>query len=148
MSDINTGNFPPVVPISKANQYQKGFFPFAAFSADDPNVKDHPVLKLKSAWQFSAAHGLSSITSNCTVADDDGIDTLIATTDSATIAVSFASLTTKSAGRIFTIVKADAGSGSVNIAQTVSGVSVSLAAQYDSITILFDGTNLFKIGGN
>jgi hypothetical protein len=56
MGDIaqSNPNFPPVVPLDKANQHQKGFFPYEAFSADDPNTTNPPTLTLKSPWKFSA----------------------------------------------------------------------------------------------
>jgi len=47
-------NNPPAVPLDKGNQFQKGFFPFDAFSADDPNTASAPALTLKTPWKFSA----------------------------------------------------------------------------------------------
>jgi hypothetical protein len=64
-------NFPPVNPIDRPNQYQKGFYPFSAFSSDDPNVTANPVLRLIPPWRFSAGAPIeplsSSVTANATV---------------------------------------------------------------------------------
>jgi hypothetical protein len=46
----NAANFPPSNPVDKPSQYQKGFYPFSAFSADDPNVTNPPTLTLASPW--------------------------------------------------------------------------------------------------
>jgi hypothetical protein len=56
MSDanINTPNNPSTNPIDRPSQYQKGFFPFSEFSADDPNVTANPTLTLSKAWRFIA----------------------------------------------------------------------------------------------
>ena len=47
------GNFPKSVQIDKPNQYQKGFFPFSAWSSDDPNVTANPTLTLNSLWKLA-----------------------------------------------------------------------------------------------
>ncbi len=52
MSD-RSGSFPPVNPINKPSQIQKSFFPFSAFSSDDPNVTANPKLTL-TGFQLNA----------------------------------------------------------------------------------------------
>ena len=47
-------NNPPTSPLTRANQFQKDFFPFEAFSADDPNLTENPTLFLSDAWRFVA----------------------------------------------------------------------------------------------
>ena len=60
MSDVNqtvtqgSANFPPVTPVTTPQQSQKAFFPFAAFSFDDPNKTNPPNLRLKDPWIFNA----------------------------------------------------------------------------------------------
>ena len=49
----NAANFPPSLPINRPNQVQKDFFPFAAFSASDPNNTAIPILKLLAPWIFN-----------------------------------------------------------------------------------------------
>jgi|WetSurMetagenome_2_1015567.scaffolds.fasta_scaffold868922_2 hypothetical protein len=51
MSDIN---HPPAVPLTRPNQIQREFFPFAAFSFDDPNVVATPSLILSNLWKLIA----------------------------------------------------------------------------------------------
>ena len=46
----NIANFPPVVAVDRPSQYQKGFYPFSAFSADDPNKTAVPKLTFASPW--------------------------------------------------------------------------------------------------
>jgi hypothetical protein len=46
---------------SRANEFQKEFFPFEAFTQEDPNVVDDPVLELASPWRFSAPGGIVQI---------------------------------------------------------------------------------------
>ena len=48
MADV--ANFPKSVQVDRPQQYQKTFFPFAAFTADDPNVTASPKLRLVSPW--------------------------------------------------------------------------------------------------
>ena len=50
MSSINN---PPATPLNRPNQFQKSFFPFDAFEADDPNTTATPVLRMKPPWSFA-----------------------------------------------------------------------------------------------
>jgi len=58
MGDINN---PSATRFTRANLFQKEFFPFEAFSQDDPNVAEDPVLTLNSPWQFSAPGGIKQL---------------------------------------------------------------------------------------
>lgn len=51
MSGINN---PPTSPLTRSNQFQKDFFPFEAFSADDPNAVEIPSLYLDDSWRLVA----------------------------------------------------------------------------------------------
>ena len=54
-------NFPPVSPITQPNELQKSFFPFSAFSADDPNKTSMPWLRLTPPWKMSVGSVVSPL---------------------------------------------------------------------------------------
>lgn len=60
MSDIASqqAGVPSSFIINQAQQYLKSFFPFSAFSFDDPNITNPPTLSMKSPWKFTAANML------------------------------------------------------------------------------------------
>jgi hypothetical protein len=70
----NAPNFPPSLPITRANQIQKDFFPFAAFSADDPNNTAIPILKLLAPWIFDGTFsGIGTALTNAIVGNAAGL---------------------------------------------------------------------------
>lgn len=80
-------------------------------------------------------------------------DVYLVTTGASTITVTLPTATTgdASTGRVVTIMKADAGAGSVTIdadgTETINGsTTVSLSSQYSYRTIVSDGTEWFVIG--
>ncbi len=152
MSDIDripqgSPNYPPTNPVTTARQSQKSYFPFDAFSFDDPNQVANPVLRVKGPWSFWSARGFKTVSNaGYSFTDNDGVEVLLVTTGASGQTVSWASLTTVSAGRLFLVIKADSGAGAVTLSGTISGVSSpTLAAQYNEMLVYFDGTALYRI---
>jgi hypothetical protein len=146
MPDFGINN-PPVVPLNLPSQFQKGLFPFSAFSVDDPNKTAHPVLALLAPWVFAAAvsNNLASFNSNYSFSDASAVNIVVLTTGASNLTVDWSGITSSSAGRLFYIVKADNGAGKITLSATISGiVNPTINKQYDYTIVFYDGTTLYS----
>ena len=113
--------------------------------------------KINSNFLYRSHLNVAAKSANFTVWTDDATgspkDVYLVTTGSSTITVSLPTATTgdASTGRVVTIMKADAGAGSVTIdadgTEEINGsTTVSLSSQYNYRTLVSDGTEWFVIG--
>lgn len=113
--------------------------------------------KINSNFLYRSHLNVAAKSANFTVWADDATgspkDVYLVTTGASTITVSLPTATTgdASTGRVVTIMKADAGAGSVTIdadgTEEINGsTTVSLSSQYNYRTLVSDGTEWFVIG--
>ncbi len=113
--------------------------------------------KINSNFLYRSHLNVAAKSANFTVWTDDATgspkDVYLVTTGASTITVSLPTATTgdASTGRVVTIMKADAGAGSVTIdadgTEEINGsTTVSLSSQYNYRTLVSDGTEWFVIG--
>ena len=133
MSDIpgSNPNFPSTVPLDKPNQYQKSFFPFEAFSADDPNATSPPKLILKYPWRL--VYDNTVVPLSAAISGNTTYNTIPNVQGLYTVWIPVAYLKA-SAGGPFTLTLSTGVAGK-------SSVTVPIAASGDTITstdLLFD----------
>lgn len=113
--------------------------------------------KINSNFLYRSHLNVAAKSADFTVWTDDATgspkDVYLVTTGASTITVSLPTATTgdASTGRVVTIMKADAGAGSVTIdadgTEEINGsTTVSLSSQYNYRTLVSDGTEWFVIG--
>lgn len=162
MSDTSntSGNNPSTNPITLANKFQDSFFPFSAFTFDDPNTSSVPNLNLTPPWQFSAAHRSNVLsqaitTANVTLSVDDiyNYDTIILSGTP----TAWRTLTIPQIPRHFTVVMSCTGSYGVYISTGASGGKIATLPAlssnettyqtYYTCEIVCDGTNVYFTQG-
>jgi hypothetical protein len=113
--------------------------------------------KINSNFLFRSHLNVAAKSADFTVWADDSTgspkDVYLVTTAASTITATLPTATTgdASTGRVVTIMKADAGAGSVTIdadgSEEINGsTTVSLSSQYSYRTLVSDGTEWFVIG--
>ena len=113
--------------------------------------------KINSNFLYRSHLNVAAKSADFTVWTDDATgspkDVYLVTTGASTITVTLPTATTgdASTGRVVTIMKADAGAGSVTIdadgTEEINGsTTVSLSSQYNYRTLVSDGTEWFVIG--
>lgn len=130
MSNVDKGSIDIDVRGESVDQdsLDKGSFPTEAFTFDDPNTTDNPTLTLVSPWTLSgnlSSGTTSTVTSDYTILDDDGISTFYidASSNDVTITLPTAADNPK---RAFTFIRIDDSANAITIAgEGVEGIENS-----------------------
>lgn len=101
------------------------------------------------AWLWNNVHSVSS--ANYTVLDNDGYHVILVTTGSSNRTIGLPTAADNT-GRALKIMKADTGTGDVVVdgeaSELQSGSNFYLTGQYESVTVVCDGTNWYPIESN
>lgn len=162
MSDTSntSGNNPSTNPITLANKFQDSFFPFSAFTFDDPNTSSVPNLNLTPPWQFSAASKanvleltLSSSAVTLSVSDISNYDVIILSgAITANITVTLPKIARKydvviacttSTATVYNITITTGATGGKTAVVPALNTYETVYGTYYTITIISTGTNIY-----